>query len=121
MYVVAVDAQPIPNGADLAAKIGSMAPGTTVQIGIFRNGSERTISVTLVELPGTPFKPATAPQEQEPSRLGLTLAPAATIKGAGNQGVAITEVDPNGLAAEKGLAAGRHYSRRLKQSGPYAG
>ena len=104
--VLAVDGHPISNGADLAAKIGSMAPGTTVQISIFRDGGERTIPVTLVELPGTPFKPATAPQEQEPSRLGLTLAPAAAIKGAGNQGVAITDVDPNGLAAEKGLRPG---------------
>ena len=70
-----VDAHPISNGADLAAKVGSMAPGTTVQISIFRDGGERTIPVTLGELPVTPFKPAAAPQEQEPSRLGLTLAP----------------------------------------------
>ena len=61
--------------------------------------------MTLGELSVTPFKPATAPQQQEPSRLGLVLAPAATIKGAGSQGVAITQMDPNGLAAE-GLAAG---------------
>jgi serine protease Do len=104
--VIAVQAQPIPNGADLAAKIGSMAPGTAVAIGILRDGNERTVSVTLGELPVTPFKPAVAPQQQEPSRLGLALAPAATIKGAGSQGVAITEVDPAGLAAETGLAAG---------------
>jgi membrane-associated protease RseP (regulator of RpoE activity) len=62
--------------------------------------------VTLGKLPVTPFKPAAAPQAQEPSRLGLTVAPAAAIKGAGNQGVAITDVDPNGLAAEKGLEPG---------------
>ena len=104
--VIAVDAQPIRNGADLAAKIGSMAPGTAVAIGILRDGSQRTVSVTLGELPVTPFKVAAAPQQQEPSRLGLTLAPAATIKGAGSQGVAVTEVDPDGLAAQKGLAAG---------------
>jgi len=83
-----------------------MAPGTAVKIGIVRDGNERTVSVTLGELPVTPFKPAAAPPQQEPSRLGLALAPAATIKGAGSQGVAITEVDPDGLAAEKGLAAG---------------
>jgi serine protease Do len=65
--LVAVDAQPIADGADLAAKIGSMAPGTTVKIGIFRNGNEHTVSVTLGELPVTPFKPAAAPQQQEPS------------------------------------------------------
>jgi serine protease Do len=104
--VIAVNAQPIPNGADLAAKIGSMAPGTAVAIGILRDANERTVSVTLGELPVTPFKPAAAPQQQEPSRLGLALAPAASLKEAGSQGVAITEVDPNGLAAEKGLAAG---------------
>jgi len=83
-----------------------MAPGTAVKIGIVRDGNERTVSVTLGELPVTPFKPAAAPPQQEPSRLGLALAPAATIKGAGSQGVAITEVDPDGLAAETGLAAG---------------
>jgi serine protease Do len=104
--LVAIDAQPITDGADLAAKIGSMAPGTAVKIEILRNGNEHTLSVTLGELPGTPFKPAAAPQRQEPSRLGLTLAPAATIEGAGNLGVAVTEVDPNGLAGERGLSAG---------------
>ena len=53
------------------------------------------------ELPGTPFKPAAEPQQQKPSGLGLTLAPAPN-----NQGVAVTDVDPNGIAAAKGLTAG---------------
>jgi serine protease Do len=78
-----------------------MAPGTAVKITVLRNGGERTISVTLGELPGTPFKPADQPQQQKPSGLGLTLAPAAN-----SQGVAVTDVDPNGLAAAKGLVAG---------------
>lgn len=104
--VIAVDAQPIPNGADLAARIGAMAPGTAVKIGILRNGSERIVSVTLGELPATPFKAAVAPAKQKRAGLGLGLAPAATIEGAGSRGVVITEVDPDGLAAEKGLAAG---------------
>jgi membrane-associated protease RseP (regulator of RpoE activity) len=42
--LVAVDAQPIADGADLAAKIGSMAPGTVVKIEILRNGNEHAIS-----------------------------------------------------------------------------
>ncbi len=104
--IVTVDGQVISDGADLAARIGAMAPGTAAEIGILRNGNEHTVSVTLGELPVTPFKPATAPLQQEPARLGLVLAPAAAIRGAGSQGVAITGVDPNGLAAEKGLAAG---------------
>jgi S1-C subfamily serine protease len=39
-------------------------------------------------------------------RLGLTLAPANEIEGAGNRGVAITAVDPNGPAAEHGIQIG---------------
>ena len=104
--VLAIDALPISNGAELAAKIGSMAPGTTVQISVLRDGGERTFSVILGELPGTPFKTASEPQQQRPSGLGLTLAPATSVKGAGSQGVAITAIDPNGLAAEKGMAPG---------------
>jgi serine protease Do len=103
--ILATDGQPIPNGVDLAARIGQMAPGTSVKIDLFREASERTVSVTLGELPVKPFR-AVAPKQQEPTELGLGLAPAATIKGAGSRGVVITEVDPNGLAGEKGLAAG---------------
>ena len=44
----------------------------------------------------TPFKAAAAPQQQKPSALGLTLAPAAN-----SQGVAITDVDPTGLEPKR--------------------
>jgi serine protease Do len=78
-----------------------MAPGTAVKITILRDGSERTVSVKLGELPVTPFKAAAEPQHRKRSALGLSLAPAAN-----SQGVTITDVDPDGLGAEKGLAAG---------------
>ena len=100
--VVTVDGQEISDGADLAARIGAMAPGTAAEIGILRNGNERTVSVTLGELPVTPFKPATASKQQEPAGLGLVLAPAATISGAGSHGVAITGVDPTGWQPKRG-------------------
>jgi serine protease Do len=38
--------------------------------------------------------------------LGLSLASAAKVPGAGEDGVVITEVDPNSDAADKGLKAG---------------
>jgi serine protease Do len=38
--------------------------------------------------------------------LGLSLAPAAKFPGAGDEGVVITEVDPQSDAADKGLKAG---------------
>ena len=72
--VLAVDGRPVASGADLAAKIGSMAPGTAVKITILRDGSERTVSARLGELPVTPFSGSPAPQQQQPLALGLTLA-----------------------------------------------
>ena len=38
--------------------------------------------------------------------LGVQLAPAKEVAGAGDQGVVIVNVDPNGVAASKGLATG---------------
>ena len=38
--------------------------------------------------------------------LGVQLAPAKEVAGAGDQGVAIVGVDPNGAAANKGIATG---------------
>lgn len=37
---------------------------------------------------------------------GLALAPAADVPGAGKQGVVVTEIDPDGVAAQKGLKVG---------------
>ena len=42
---------------------------------------------------------------QSAPRLGLSLAPAGAA-GAGNQGVVVTAVDPDGPAAERGIKAG---------------
>jgi serine protease Do len=36
----------------------------------------------------------------------LTLAPAAQVAGSGSEGVVVTQVDPNGIAAEHGLKTG---------------
>ena len=39
-------------------------------------------------------------------RLGLTLAPADSVAGAGKDGVVVTEVDPKSAAAERGFKEG---------------
>ena len=39
-------------------------------------------------------------------KLGLRLAPAASVEGAGNEGVAVLGVDPGSEAADAGLSAG---------------
>jgi serine protease Do len=45
-------------------------------------------------------------QSAAPALLGVQLAPAKQVSGAGDQGVVIVNVDPNGAAASKGLSDG---------------
>ena len=39
-------------------------------------------------------------------KLGLTLAPAARVSGSGSEGVVVTGVDSNGIAADHGFSTG---------------
>jgi serine protease Do len=106
--ITSVNGQEIATPAELASKVGATEPGTAVKIGIDRDGKADTVSATLGELPSTPFKtPAPPPTSRDrPDTLGLALAPARTVQGAGDEGVVITAVDPNGESAARGLAAG---------------
>ncbi len=47
--VVKVDQNPVASGTDLAAAIRARQPGETVKLTVYRDGSERAISVTLGE------------------------------------------------------------------------
>ena len=104
--ITTLDGNAVKDSHMLARKISSMAPGTSVKLGVLHNGSEKTVTLTLGTLPDERQANA-APQGSDNGtpRLGMTLAPAGTV-GAGNQGVAVTAVDPNGPAAERGMQSG---------------
>jgi serine protease Do len=108
--ITAVDGKDVKDSRDLARKIGAMAPGTSVGLSILRKGEAKTVSLTLEQLPDQRQANAGADEQSTPDngtpRLGLTLAPAGDVGGAGNQGVAVTAVDPNGPAAEHGIKTG---------------
>jgi serine protease Do len=108
--ITAVNGTPVRDARDLARQIGTMSPGSTVRLTVMQKGQEKTISVTLGELPNEREARAT-PESREPSglaipRLGLTLAPATEVAGSGNEGVVVTAVEPDGAAADQGLKAG---------------
>src|SRR5207245_2552746 len=48
--ITAVDGQPVKNARELARKISSMAPGTSVKLGVWRTGAEKALTLTLGEL-----------------------------------------------------------------------
>src|SRR5579884_4071445 len=108
--ITAVDGHDVRNSRDLARQIGAMAPGTPAKLTIWRKGETKAVSLTIGEAPDQRQANAGAEQQGEPSsgapHIGLTLAPATEVGGAGNQGVAVVGVDPNGPAAEEGIKTG---------------
>jgi len=104
--ITAVNGNPVKDARDLARQIGSLTPNASVKLTVWRKGEEKIFTLTLGELPKERQANLT-PQSRDPSgselpRLGLSLAPSRQ----GNGGVVVTDVDPNGTAAEQGLKNG---------------
>jgi serine protease Do len=106
--ITAVNGEKIQNARELARRIGTMAPNTSVKLSLLQKGSEKTVTLTLGELPRDP-KMASQDRESpgdDGARLGLQLAPANSVAGGSSEGVVVTDVDPNGPAAERGFKTG---------------
>jgi serine protease Do len=105
--ILSVEGQQIDDSRDLSRTIAGYNPGTTVNLTIWRDGSEQTVAVTLGQLSEeaalTQNEEAPAPAKPEPqtTSTGLTLLP--NDRG---DGAVIAEVAPDSIAAEKGFAAG---------------
>jgi serine protease Do len=109
--ITAVNGETVEGPRELARMIGAMAPDKQVKLSIVRDGSEQTVSLTLDKMPMETEARADTGADKEDSgmdlgKLGLTLAPADRVAGAGDQGVVVTGVDSAGAAAEHGFATG---------------
>ena len=102
--IVRIDGTPVKDARDLARKVAAMAPGSEMKLGIMRNGAEQTVTVKLGEM--AKQREAQASSGNDEPMIGLTIAPAGTVAGAGEQGVVVTSVDPNGIAANQGFRTG---------------
>jgi serine protease Do len=112
--ITRVNDLPVKDARELARTIGGMAPGTAAKLVVLHKGAEKTLSMTLGELPNT--KQAKADDDQDfdggktrgttVPNLGLTLAPANSVAGAGKEGVVVTGVDPNSPSADRGFKEG---------------
>jgi serine protease Do len=104
--ITAVNDNPVADARDLARKIGGLAPGATVKLGVVRSGAEKSLSLTLGELPNqrearVDTKEQLEKKSSNEPRLGLSLTP-----GGSEPGVVVAEVDPSGPAADFGFKAG---------------
>ena len=108
--ITAVNGTAVKDARDLAKVIGAMSPGTTAKLTVWRKGEEKSLSVTLGDLPkdreARAATPGSRPSGVDVPKLGLMLAPAGQVAGSSPEGVVVTQVDPNGLAAEHGLKTG---------------
>jgi serine protease Do len=108
--ITAVNGKEVKDSRSLAREISTMAPGTSVKLDILRKGEQKTINVTLAAMPNQPEKQANASDDNGVMpgvpHLGLSVAPAGDVAGAGDKGVVVTAVDPDGPAAEHGFKPG---------------
>lgn len=111
--ITAVNGKTVKDARDLAKKIGSMTPGSKVNLSVVHNGSEKTVTLDLGTMPKSQEANAnnSTPHEQSDNsvdlaKLGLRLAPASRVAGAGDKGVVVTDVDSSGTAAEHGVSTG---------------
>jgi serine protease Do len=107
--ITGVNGTAVKNARDLARTVATIKPDSTAKLDILRNGQSQTVTVTLGQMPNDQQANAghemQAPQHGVP-HLGLSVAPAASVDGAGGKGVVVTAVDPSGPAADAGFKVG---------------
>jgi serine protease Do len=106
--ITKLNGETVENAADLTERIGSFKPGAKVDLTYLRNGAEKTAQITLADQKTEKVAEAGAAQAAKEPRatLGIQIAPAKDVAGAGDKGVAIVGVDPNGAGAAQGLTTG---------------
>ena len=106
--ITAVNGDLIEGPKELARKIASLGPGSTAEITYLRDGAPHTVSIKLGTLPEEKkaSQGRAEPDKSSLASLGLELAPAASVAGAGKEGVVVTNVDPDGAGAQRGLKSG---------------
>src|SRR6201988_2967321 len=112
--ITAVNGEPVKDARELARTIVGLAPGNAVKLNVLHKGQEKSLNLTLGQLPNSVEAQASVDDEDKGSlskgtgvpKLGLTVAPANSVAGAGKDGVVVTEVDPKSAAAERGFKEG---------------
>ena len=107
--IVAVDGEKIETPRELSRKIAAAGPGKTVELTYLRGGAEKTARVKLGALPAEKELRADLGGVDKSSALaglGLEVQPAAQARRGGGEGLYITNIDPDGVAAQKGLRRG---------------
>jgi serine protease Do len=112
--ITAVNGETVKDARELARTIGGLAPGNAVKLNVLHKGQDKVVDLTLGQLPNTIEAKADTDKDDKGNaargtdvpKLGMTVAPANSVAGAGKDGVVVTEVDPKSAAAERGFKEG---------------
>jgi len=101
--ITAVNGQSVGDPRELARRIADLGPKKSAELTIWRNGAQQMVDVTLGAMPNDEQASLDAPAKPDPgqslAKLGMTLQNTA-------DGVTVSDVDPSGLAADRGLQPG---------------
>src|SRR5947208_1315525 len=117
--ITAVNGKKVSDSRELRLMIGSMAPGTNVQLEVNREGQKKTFNVELAEMPagvaeeGAEASPEESARPEKANVFGGVAVADVTddIRNALNlskdvKGAVIAEIDPDSPAAKAGLREG---------------
>jgi len=104
--ITSVNGEAVKDPRELARTIGSLAPGADVKLNVLHKGKDEAINLTLGQLPATQEANAIPAHGSDVPQLGMTVAPASSVAGAGKTGVVVTGVDPKSAAANRGVKEG---------------
>ena len=110
--ILELNGQPISSANELRLRISQTAPGTSVKLGVSRDGKMQDFNVTLAELPPDKTAPE-GPGESsggglegvDVQNLSADIAQQLQLR-PGTHGVVVTSVDPASAAAAAGLSRG---------------
>ena len=111
--ILSFNGQPVHDTNTLRNRVADTKPGTSANVVIMRDGSEKTLTVKLDEAqPNRSARDAGEPDAGDKSALGVSVAPltpdlAAQLHTAKNaHGLVVQDVNPDGRAADAGIQAG---------------
>jgi serine protease Do len=109
--ILALDGTPIDSSNDLRNHIAPLGPSAEVKLSVLRDGRTREVTATLSELPSDSAAQIERGTEGERGSFGMSVQPltpdvARELRIDGQKGVVVTDVDPDGRAADAGLQPG---------------
>ncbi len=118
--ITAINGEKVEDGNSLRNKVAGTKPGSEIKLKLFRDGKEQELTAKLDEFTVEKAKNSVGQgnEDSEPNeassngKLGLSLQPlSAEINKelelpTGTKGVVVTDVDPDGAAAEKDIQKG---------------